>query len=211
MDNSYKRLSLRRWLVIGLLIVLGLAAFFVTIPNNNLSTGIIIESVPKDAKVVINNKTYKTGSIPLEPGVHNVRIEKMGFETESFDVSVDSSDYRRTYHIALGAVSDSAVRWAQRNLHLYRALEELAGMEANNVGEKQRMENPIIAVLPYRGVLYNIDYRLADENSSRIIVQISAETPDNRSLALERIRAFGYEPTDYEVEFLGVSNSLFKE
>ncbi len=195
---SFKSLVLPLSLFV-LVIVLGVALFW-----GNPSNGIEIKAVPSNATVRIGDKNYKVGRIGLEPGDHTVTVSRDGFESNTQEVAVRAGEFE-TVLVALTPVSQDAQAWAARNADLYRQIEDIGGEEAREAGTEIREHNPLISVLPYRGVLFDIDYRLSAQDPNRVVIQVTADSAGTRVLAIERIRDFGYEPTDYEIEFVNLA------
>ncbi len=69
---------------------------------------------------------------------------------------------------------------------------------------------PIAKNLPFRSLLYNIDYKRTGENKQDFVVLITADSPINRGYAINQIKNWGLRPSDYEIEFRYISNP-FKE
>jgi len=82
----------------------------------------------------------------------------------------------------------------------------------NNQPNNNTLENkyPIIKDLPYNNFLYEIGYRLddSDKNGKSIKLTITAINAMERRQALKEIKALGYNPIDYKIEFLDFESEI---
>lgn len=212
MKDFYPKLPGKRRLIIVLFgaAIAGLI-IFATIKraadNQGLITAEII-AVPGDAAVYVDEKNVRPGKIKLPPGTHTFTAKKDGFSDVEQKIDLTRA---RVVTLILTPQSEEARRWALENSQEYLAAERRAGERAVEAGETLLSSNPIVRVLPYKGALFNIDYRLASDNSGRVVLQVSATSSENRYFAIERIRSLGYEPTDYVIEFSGLPTKTLLE
>jgi len=69
---------------------------------------------------------------------------------------------------------------------------------------------PIIKNLPYNNFLYEIGYRLdsSDKSGKSIELTITAINAMERRQALKEIKALGYNPINYKIEFLDFESEI---
>ncbi len=174
----------------------------------NRSGNINISTIPKDAGVTINGKKANKGRQSLSPGGYTFRAMKEGFKTEEKKIEIKQGDSFRNVYLFPEPVSDEALEWAQKNPKLQFEKEGLAGEQSQLEGQSFSESNPVIGRLPYRSLLFNIDYSLSDKDSRVVVLKIAASTSTDRAYALAQIRDWGYEPGDYLIEFVDFTNPL---
>jgi hypothetical protein len=166
-----------------------------------------IRTVPDNSKILINNRSYQQGTLYLSPGKYKATVKSPGFSSITLNINVDNS-YKKVNHYlaALTPVSTEAQKWASKNQDQYNKIEELGGQASEEASAKLVGKNPIIQYLPFRSLLYNIDYRLIDQSTGDIALQIGGDTPNERWLAIEQIRNWGYDPASYNIDFTRAVN-----
>lgn len=71
-------------------------------------------------------------------------------------------------------------------------------------------DNPIVKQLPYQHPYYSINYKTVGETTNDIIITIRTPSPRYRYSAVEKLKSWGYDPTDYSIEFIDYKNPLEK-
>ncbi len=71
-------------------------------------------------------------------------------------------------------------------------------------------DNPITTRLPYIDPYYTIAYKTVGETSNDIVITIRTPSPRYRYVAIEKLKAWGYDVTDYKIEFIDFKNPLEK-
>lgn len=206
MEEQSTGLGRLRWAILAIvgLILLSLLAFLL-FQDRNDSANLKLVVVPDDATVTIDGQSSGPGLIELPPGEHTIVAEKEGFETLSQTVDIGPS--LETVAFALTPVSEEAKAWAQENQDKYLEVESIAGTAANQEGEAFQDRYPLTARLPYDAVIYRIDYVLVDDNNESVVIRVKSEVgPAGRQVALEQIRQWGFEPSDYEFVFPNLGN-----
>ncbi len=187
------------------IIVFALVTYFlITSVSRQGETKLNIQTVPSSATIVIDGKPARKSAY-LSPGEHIVNISASGFETQ--EDSINLSEGTLTKYYPLTPVSESAKAWAKKNQSLYLQLEGKVAEQNKVEGEAFAKNNPITNVLPYRGALYDIEYR--QKSNGQIVILIIAESAENRAFALRKIENMGYQPTDFEIEFPANFSNVF--
>jgi hypothetical protein len=191
----------------GLSVLALLLIFFIPrIKNKNGNVN--ITTIPKDATVTINGKKSSKGKQFLLPGDYTLRASKEGFKTEEKKVVIKSGDGLRNIYLFPEPESDEALAWAQKNPKLQFEKEGLAGEQSQLEGQSFRDTNPLVDRLPYRSLIFNMDYALSEKDATLAVIKISASSGVDRSYAIAQIRDWGYEPGDYLIEFTDFTNPL---
>lgn len=193
-------------LILGSVFLIGslmfLSLLFRTLSTTGKTT-IKIKTAPRQAVIKLNGK--KTGSSPaLSAGTYDLEVSYDGFTSykEKFVITKDSKS--STKPIALEPKSQDAKNIAQTQGDLYQELEQEAGKQAAAASVKFSNENPILNNIPYQTDSYKINY--GKDTDGNFELEIKAETPVTRQVALEQIRIWGFEPSDYRIVFVGTIN-----
>ena len=159
-------------------------------------------TVPDTATVTANGKPVKKNTY-LKPGKYEFEAKQDGFE--SLKRTVQLTDGERVVVMPLLPESDEAKDWAANNQQAYLDVEAIEGERAQQAGEDFANANPITQYLPYTDSLYSINYGRTPDNTT-IYIRIDASSPVARQVAVERIRSWGFDPTDYKIVFVGLGN-----
>lgn len=204
---NFIRDNRRAVLVIGLVVMVVLAFSGFDFVKNQISPpNLELIGAPKGTKFKIKNKLYSEGKITLDPGTYKIRAFRDDFYPLSQKVKVGKEF--KTVTFALRPRNKAGEAVVGDNYDIYRDVEKKGGEEVVAESERLRMNNPIISVLPYQGILYNITYRIEEQDGSRVVVTIDAKTSEDRAFALQKIRDWGYNPVDYKIEFKNFVNPL---
>lgn len=192
----------------ALLIFLALWVFgylLLTKKNHEGKVGVTISTVPSDATTTIDGKGFKNGTFYFEPGLHEVKVSKEGFATYSSTPYFDET--KRLVVVILQAESTEAKEWVKNNQSKQYGAQVLAQRDTIASGEAITKKNPIITKLPYKTFQYSIGYTVdsTDPSGKSIIVTIYANESYRQS-AINRIRQFGFDPTDLNILFKDYEN-----
>jgi hypothetical protein len=197
--------------IIAILLV-GLIAYTVYLSISRAGKEpVTIYLIPGDTKLTIDNQQYRAGTAYIKPGTYNVSASREGFESLERTVTIDQPN-TTVIDISLTPVSDEAKQWQQDNMDLYKEFQVRTGIRANEFGEQFREQFPIVTKIPFSNFIYTIGYRLKnpDNASEGITIEITAIT-GYREAALDKIREFGFDPTDYEINFNNFENPFSHE
>jgi len=204
---NFIRDNRRAVLAIGLIVMVVLAFSGFDFVKNQISpANVELIGAPKGTKFKIKNKIYSEGKITLDPGTYKIKAFRDDFYSLSQEVKV-TKDFK-VVTFALQPRNKDGESVVGGSYDVYRDVEKKGGEEVVAESERLRLNNPIISVLPYEGILYNITYRLEERYSSKVVVTIDAKTSEDRAFALQRIRDWGYNPVDYKIEFTNFVNPL---
>ncbi len=189
-------------LVLIVAILYGIFVFF----SRNDKTILTIQSAPARVNLTLNDKRINrfNGTVHLDPGTYNIVIDREGFESYTDTITVNEENIN--LQVGLTPLTADARNIAERESQRYTDLEAIAGEQAALKGQEIRLENPIITVLPHKSVLYTIDYSI--EEDENVVIEISANTANNRSQAIKKIKNLGYEPSDYYIKFTNLTSLL---
>lgn len=155
-----------------------------------------IEVAPEDATVMLNDTIITEGSHHIEPGQYVVTASREGFADYRHQFTMEDD---LSLFIGLEPITDEALIYVHRNSQEFLEVEALSGELAREEGEQFRGDNPIVEHLPYRSLIFNIDYRLNDDEN--IVLIISADGERDRNYALDQIREWGFNPDDFTIEY----------
>lgn len=182
-----------------------LAAIVLTITGSNRRAGKIAVQVlvlPSTAQITANDQSIKNGTVYLKPGEYKVKMSAEGFESKESTITINESN--PYVQDQLTAISVEAKQYMKDHQKEYEEFEGKVGDASRKKGEAFQEKFPIVKLLPATNVLFQIGYKSSDENT--LILTIHANDPGQRQAALEQIRDWGYDPTDYKISFTDFSN-----
>jgi hypothetical protein len=162
-----------------------------------------VMTAPREAKVFFNDKPSPASAM-LSPGHYTLKVSYPGFDTKTQTFDVRDGDSKRTFPVELHPQTAEAQQIAAAERERYTQVEGVGSSVASKAGEDFVKSNPIAAFLPKHTGYYNIDY--AKDANGNFVVQISATAPIGRQVALQQIRDWGFDPTDYRIQFVGLNN-----
>jgi len=187
-------------LALGILIWAGFGVhhYYATVDNGTLNLTV----VPADAQLLIDNATTATsGALSLTPGTHTITFTRNGFGSKTITVVIQS---KQTVSQTVILPATNATGTAYLNAHPDQVAigEGVTGAQANTQGQEITSNNPLIALLPYQGADFRIDFGVSQKfpnDPSAVAVYITAATDTGRAHALNWIKAQGYNPNAYEI------------
>ena len=169
-------------------------------------TPLTISVVPSDTKIIVNGQRLGDGTYWLENGSYELSAEKEGFESQKKTVIVTSDKSNNVAAVSLTPKSDEAKKWADEHQNEYRDNEQFGAIAARADGQYFTDQNPITTKLPFTDPYFSIGYTLNNDQS--INITITTPSPRYRFYAVEKIREWGYDPTDFTVVFKDFKNPL---
>ncbi len=166
--------------------------------------GVEFHLVPGDSTITINNKVYGNGTQYLSPGDYTAKITHEGFA--SSETSFIASSDKATVAVSLTPSSDEAKKWAEAHQSAYKDNERYGAVQARQDGRLFRERFPIVNRLPYEDPYYKIAYR--SKNNRDLTITITTESPRYRYMAVQKIREFGFSPSEYKIDFVDYKNPL---
>lgn len=189
-------------IIVSVLCLLGIGYGIITVATRAGKEPVKILVLPQDAVVAIEGEAAKNGqTIYLEPGEYLVTAERSGFSDYSEVYSViEAQD--NIIDFALTPNSEEGSNYIRDNQSLYLEFEDRSGTRAREEGEEFADKNPIILDLPYESFFFTIGYRIDPDNieDEEIIIEIDAKE-GYKNAALQQLRNFGYNPTEYNINF----------
>lgn len=193
---------------ISVLVLLGILFLWtaITLVGRIGKVPTVISVVPSNASVTLNGETTNNGTKWLTPGKYTIVAKRNGFEEQKHTVIIATDKKENVVSASLVPKSDEAKQWAEKNYKEYKDNERYGAKQASADGAYFADKNPITKNLPYTNPYYKIAYTTKDETS--ITITITTESPRYRFYALEKIREWKYDPTDFAVEFRDFKNPL---
>lgn len=206
MDESaiYRK---RLWWVglffLAIILVIGIAIF---LSLRGRGANLDVKVVPGDATVKIESQTYKPGKTTAPIGVHDVTVSREGFAPITQKVTVTSS--LQPLIFALTPQSAEAKKWAADHQKEYSNAELIGGEADQKQADELISRYPLVDKLPFNTSFYQINYSVLDRQKNTIYIRIDSSSAMGRQVALEQIKAWGFQPTDYQIVFPGLRNPL---
>lgn len=163
---------------------------------------------PSSAKVEINNQIYKTKkTYRFEPGEYVAEISAEGFQTKEENIALQAGETTKLYIYLIP--EDGDMSWYAKHPEEDMILTSIGSWAAQDKSSTYLEAHPIANILPievvevdpktYDWTEYRIDGGQFAECKSDFCLKITDSTGGNRKNALEKIRAKGYQPEDYEI------------
>lgn len=188
-----------------LLITIGVAMLILQSHERHGKLAIDIATVPRDAIVTLGEQRIQQGTAYVAPGRYEAKIHKEGFAPYTTTVHI-SQHATRPLYVALRPESEQATKWAARNQQAYAKLERLSTTSSAEYGKAFQAKWPIVKTLPIKDPYFHISY--VHHDNETISLKISGTSPRYRMLALQHLRNRGFEPTEYNIEFVGFQHPL---
>jgi len=162
-----------------------------------------VKTAPEEALITINGK--KTGEAShLAPGNYKLAVTYEGFKSFSKDFTVTANEGPLTFPVALSATTAKAQQMVKSETARYSEIEGIGGQQAQAASQQFLKDAPLVTNLPYDSGYYRIDY--GKDASGGLVIQITASSPLSRQVAIAQIRSWGFDPTDYNLQFIGFAN-----
>lgn len=207
MNNEFfyrnKRQIIQIGLVIFAIVILWSA---VTLIGRIGKIPLIIAAVPSDAKIIVDGKQLGDGTYWLPAGTYDLKAEKQGFDSQNKSIIVTPEKKNNVVAVSLVPKSEEAKKWADEHQRDYQNNEQFGAIAAREDGQYFSNKNPITQKLPFNDPYFTIGYTLNDNQS--ITITVATPSPRYRFYAVEKIREWGYDPTDFRVVFKDFKNPL---
>ena len=193
------------------IVFMSLIVFSLYIIFNQTSqrTGVDFRVIPNNAQISIGDTSNKPGFIKKPPGIYTAVVSKEGYRSASIKVTV-TADKSPVHYTVLTPQSEEAKKEAFIDKDKIIELEAAAGAQAESKGEDLQNRYPLAKKLPYKSLLFRIDYRMTGDKKDLLAVQITANSPLERSYAIKQIKNWGFEPSEYTIEFPSLDNPFKK-
>jgi hypothetical protein len=195
-------------ILILIIIALSIIRWITELNQRQGKLAVPINIVPSSAEIQIDSQPINThkGEIFVTPGDHKIKVSNPGFTTYENSFSAYEWNIPGQY-IGLSPESDDAKKWYSKNPRLYKELEQAAYQESVEYGKKFNERWPITKILPIKDPYFTISYRPVKQTGD-IYLTIKGTSPRYRMFAIDHLRKQGFEPTDYNIEFIGFKNPL---
>jgi hypothetical protein len=205
--SNLRRIIFRSCLAVLLLVVLVLVA--INFVGNKVGVEILV--APSTSQILVDgaNKRNGSGFIKMKPGTYKIVAQNEGFDSVEKEVTVEAKNNKSIVTFVLTPIDDGGYSYASANQQEFLEVEAKAGEALVEDGVELHTKHPIVSRLPYRSLLFNIDFKQPNENE--IILEISASSPLERSYAIKQIENWGLNPHDYQIEFANITNYPFGE
>lgn len=189
-------------LVVVMLFVL-IAVFVISAKSKTGKVRLEFILAPSKAFVTLNGKKVAKTSYQ-KPGNYKVNVSREGYKTYNTEVTLDKNNPETVVAIGLVPQTLEAQREADQYESDYKKVQAQSSKKVNEAGQAMQDKYPIMASLPYRSSIYNIEYGKTDKQE--FVIQVFAKTPVTRQVALAKIRDWGYDPTNYTIQFVDLRN-----
>lgn len=196
-----------RYIIIAIaVLILSIVAYNIYLAHSRSGKiAVKVTLLPGDAKITVNDKEIGGGTQYLDEGTYKVIVSKEGFKTSTETITI-TPDYNYI-QTALTAESGDAKKWELSHTKDIKEFEADVATASQTSGEAFKTKYPITKLLPVNELVYKIGYTTTPDKSA-LTLTIHAITPQQRQAALQQIRDWGYDPTDYKITFADYINLL---
>lgn len=205
-DDHIKQRRLRIFVIVASIFAVVILWSAVVLISRSGKVGLYISTAPSNATVKIGDSQYGRGTQWLAPGTYPVEATRDGFETVTRTIIVSSDKEQNVLAISLVPKSEDAKKWAEQHQDEYKRNEQYGAIEAAQTGKYLAKSAPITTKLPFKDPYFTIGYTIDEKQT--VTLTIKTPSPRYRFYAIEKIREFGYDPTDFRVEFTDFKNPL---
>lgn len=167
---------------------------------------VVVAVVPNNATITANGQRIGNGTQWLTSGTYKISASKDGFKTIKKSVTVTDNKSQNVIALSLTAESSEAKKWANEHQQEYTNNEQYGAIAANADGKYFADRYPLTTKLPFTDPYFTIGYIVNEKGAATIT--ITTPSPRYRFYAVEQIRKFGYDPTDYTIDFKDFHNPL---
>jgi hypothetical protein len=199
-------------LVILITIFIMGAIVYKFIDNSQKTAAIDVIVAPASSKILIGNKHFPNGTHKIRPGEYSISITKDGFEPYSTKIIAKENETAQLKIFLLP--SNGSYEWYYSHPEDAKLLDPIKDYTYTKNLDELKNKNPIINILPIQVAEYSNNYSVYTEFSinykqteaDRITLVIDDITGGNENKALDIIRAKGFNPDEYNIEYNNASN-----
>lgn len=215
MVNFLKRHWLALLVVFNIILIAIAAAIIINHQSKTATIDILV--APTDSTILLNGRPYQNGEYDIRPGEYKIEIKKDGFETKTIDFNLTKDGFKRIYTYLLPENKSFSYYDSSEHSNDFYTLEQIAKFDNDQklkdyiTSREKRLS--IISILPlvfsqytnhYKDYTeYAVDLNASVENCPKILcLKIVDVNGNNEQNALNLIKEKGYNPDDYEIEYI---------
>ena len=184
MTLSNKQKNIMYFLAVFLLCVV---CYFSVISFSRIGTyQLTVATIPTSELIMINGVVVSKNTY-LKPGIYDIEVKNGGFFTYKQTITISEVD--KVISNLLVPESETAKKWVSNNTNLYAE-----GYDNTNAN------NPILNSLPYKNLIFSIDTEEPVVPNKPLTLNIVTMS-GYKNAPIEKIRNFGYDPTNYSYTF----------
>ena len=157
---------------------------------------------PQNAQITLDDSTrLNSGIHQLKPGTYRARFEQVGFMSQDYDF-VAIANETTSILIRLTPTTDNADFYLNHPADAAIA-DSIIGNRHINASIQLEKSYPIINILPINlgRSRFRIDYGISPDETASFTLFITDYKGNSREEALEYIRAYNYNPDDYQITY----------
>lgn len=176
-------------------------------------TAMVLWIAPEGATITVNGEEYSPGRHFFPPGEYEIigSFESFTDDVQSITLGEEPVDI----YLVPNPESDEAIEWFIDNPDAQVEQEAIGPLRSQQLYAEQEADSPLIDELPFRANNwgFRLEYGLSPtrEGDDKIAIRVLADTPFGRDAALDMINKLGYDPSYYEIVFVGFENPITRE
>ena len=147
-SSTQPHLKQRQAIILGsiiffLLIVFIVIQFIINLPK---TANLKLLVAPIDAKIEINQKTYRSGDHRIEPGTYRLKIKREGFKSEEIEFTVEKGKTKYLYYCL--TPDQDHQQWFKDHKRDQDVCDQV-DQALNDIEKEETMSDPIFRLTPY--------------------------------------------------------------
>lgn len=189
-----------------IVLVTALAVYNAIVYTGRYKVSVVV--APANSTVEVDGHRVNGEVIHLTPGQHTYIVSHENFRSVAGTITVvEKTDAEQTIIAGLEPINSDGEVYMDSIPEEYIAVETAGGIAADAKGDEFATKNPITRQLPYTNPLFTIGYRNDQEDKSGDAIIITIRAPSiYRDNAVTQIRNWGYNPANYNIEFVDERN-----
>jgi hypothetical protein len=187
----------------AVVVLVVLLLFVVPFMQHRGKVKVIVQVLPQDSTLFVDNNKTRAGAVYLSHGKHNLRATRQDFETAT--KSIDTAKLDKDPIVLMPKPTSQAAKDYLENHPEEQAKREAAASDIAAKQQEALKKYPLINDLPYTepGFEFLIDYDAETNNNGDLVVtyHISASNEDARVSARQWIVDHGGNPDKLNIKY----------
>jgi hypothetical protein len=157
---------LRKLLIILVgIVVLGIVWMLIVTISRTGKTPIVIIPSPIDAKITIDGKPAKSGTVYVSKGAHAIKATRTDFVDTSKNINTKDLEQDNEVYVILEASNDAGRKYIQDHPEEGSVRGRVGGREFDETVDKNFAQYPVLKQLPIDNIDYRVDYAVDEKKN----------------------------------------------
>jgi hypothetical protein len=183
----------KRRIIIGAILLIAVLMIWnmVLIISRQGLDKIVVQAIPSDATITLDNKTVGTGTIYVSPGKHTLTASRQYFSAVTKKFNTHKQGDEKIY-LLLDPQSQEGIDWLNKHPQEQQLRETILSDQVSEQQQTLQNKYPILDKLPVDNSHYRIDYSQSSDNSIEYNVTLYAliNGPSDRTRYLQQLKQY---------------------